>query len=345
VEVREIRDFDTLSEEYRDDWQRLCEQSPHATIFQTWEWMQSWWRFHHKGKRLRVLILSDAGRVVGIAPFFIRFGPLRVLQLLGTGGSDYLDLLAESNREADVVSHIAQFLQKNKATWDWADLQQVKPNAVATQLSGARVLQGETCPYLPLESSYELLLKSLGKKLRQNIGYYARALEKQYMVTYRLADAVTLTEDLEAFFELHQRRWNSRWMPGAFSSRQARAFHTAVAHAQLASGRLRLHTLLLDGTPQASLYAFHHQKTTYYYLGGFEPTLAKLSLGTVLTAHAIHQAIEQDHATEFDFLRGNEGYKYKWSAKDRYNQRVSLERSGLVHAMHAKHGGAGKKES
>src|SRR5262249_14112411 len=103
--------------------------------------------------------------------------------------------------------------------------------------------------------------------------------------------------------------------------------------------------------------------TCYYYLGGFDTTLARLSIGTVLTAYAIRYAIEKDSATEFDFLRGDEGDKYRWGAVDRYNARVSLTRPGLRSAllaakgraslrlemrlktwMHRRHGGAGVQQ-
>ncbi len=128
---------------------------------------------------------------------------------------------------------------------------------------------------------------------------------------------------------------------------------------------LRLHTVSLDGQIRAALYCFHLGDRTVYYLSGFDPApdLAKFSLGTVLTARAIRHAIEEDSAREFDFLRGNEGYKYKWGARDRFNARLSLPRSGprsrllrasgrvglhLEHRfkeyMHRKHGGAGAEK-
>jgi CelD/BcsL family acetyltransferase involved in cellulose biosynthesis len=124
---------------------------------------------------------------------------------------------------------------------------------------------------------------------------------------------------------------------------------------------LRLHVLELDGIARAALYCFHKGPRTCYYLGGFEPTLAKLSLGTVLTGRAIRHAIESDGASEFDFLRGDEPYKYKWGALDRKNARLVKVSSGggrllaalgkrrmalelmLKHRMHAAHGGGKKR--
>ena len=340
-------------------WKLLAAASQSATIFQTWEWSAAWWKHNRAGKRLFALRVEDSeGSVLGLAPLFRSAGVLRVV---GTGGSDYLDFLALPKREREVAEAIAQWLQQYRTRWLWADLQQVRPESVAPRLPGAQIWQGETCPFLPLPETYDAFLKSLSKKLRQNVGYYERSMAKLHTLELRLATSETLREDMEAFFTLHQLRWRGRWMPGAFASHAARAFHTTAAQNLFASGNLRLHTLRLDGKPVAALYCFHKGSTTFYYLGGFDPMLSKLSPGTVLTAKAIQHAIEADGATQFDFLRGDEGYKYRWGAQDRYNQRVSLTPVGIVqplgallatsgrlalslelrlkHAMHARHGG------
>jgi CelD/BcsL family acetyltransferase involved in cellulose biosynthesis len=72
----------------------------------------------------------------------------------------------------------------------------------------------------------------------------------------------------------------------------------------------------LEGRILAVDYGFLHARRAYYYLGGFDPEAAKVSPGTLVVAHAIEEAIREG-ACEFDFLRGQEPYKYKWGAHDR----------------------------
>ena len=341
-------DFASLSG-YRDDWQRIARASPRATVFQTWEWISAWWRFNGRGKRLHAIVFTDGGAVVGFALLYrpLLPSPLRTWRFVGTSGSDYLDTLALPGYEAQVGAALWQYLGKQGSRWDWCDLQQVRPGScldAAPPPADTKVRvatwEGETCPYLPLGPDWETTRKAFGKKLRGNIGYYGRALEKAYAVELRVATPDTLKADLESFFFLHQRRWNKRWLPGAFASRSARAFHSDAARQLLAAGMLRLYTLSLDGEAQAALYCFHKGATCYYYLGGFEPDLARLSIGTVLTAHAIKSAIEQDGATEFDFLRGDEPYKYRWGAIDRHNRRLSVTHGGVRPALLAAGGRA-----
>ncbi len=341
--------------------QTLCALSERASAFQTWEWLSAWRA--HPGRRARLILLTfeEAGEVVGCAPLTLSGGPLKTLSLMGRGGSDYLDLLAAPGFENSVAQNFGNWLENNKKRWNWLDLPEVRPGSVAENIPGVELWEAETCPYLLLEKTWDAQKKAFGKKLRGNLSYYERALEKNHTLTLRLATKETLEADMEAFFALHQRRWRGRWMPGAFASARARAFHLAAAQNLLDSGALRLHLLDLDGITQAALYCFHKSPGTCYYLGGFEPSLARYSLGTVLTGRAIRHAIEADGAQEFDFLRGDEPYKYKWGALDRRSGRLSRASGpggsllamlgrrqlevelALKHRMHAAHGGDRKK--
>ena len=93
----------------------------------------------------------------------------------------------------------------------------------------------------------------------------------------------------------------------------------------LDAGALRMHAMRIDGRIVAVFYGFAHHDTVYYYLSGQDPELEKLSIGTVMVAHAIEQAV-RDGAKTFDFLRGAEEYKYAWGAKDRMSRRRQLFR-------------------
>ncbi len=259
---------------------------------------------------------------------------LRRISFLGTGTSDYLDILAAPGHEASVATSFYAFLAQCGG-WQIADFQQLREGALlrehVPEISGSLHsfdAIGEPCPYLALPNDWDLLLQSFGKKTRTNIGYYDRALQKVYAVE---AGAVTDESELDAelthLFDLHQRRWNQRWLPGVFGGKRVQAFHRDAARRLLKQGWLRLFSLRLDGVTQASLYCFAYGDRFCYYQGGFEPTLARLSLGTVLTARALQAAIAEDRVI-FDFLRGDEPYKAKWTGASRVNSRRLVTRAG-----------------
>jgi CelD/BcsL family acetyltransferase involved in cellulose biosynthesis len=86
---------------------------------------------------------------------------------------------------------------------------------------------------------------------------------------------------------------------------------------------LRLYGLRLGGAAVAALYAMQAHGRAYYYAGGFDPALGALSPGTMAVGHAIEEAVREG-CREFDFLRGREGYKYRWGAEDRPTYRRCL---------------------
>ena len=224
--------------------------------------------------------------------------PMRRLSFLGTGTSDYMDILAAPGWDSRVAEEMYRFLEQTGG-WQIADFQQLREGALlrlTPPRSGGKLhsfdAAGESCPYLALPPAWDMLLQSFGKKTRTNIGYYDRALQKVYAVEAgSVTDKAQLEAELTHLFDLHQRRWNQRWLPGVLGGKRVQAFHRDAAARLLAKGWLRLFYLRLDGVTQASLYCFAFSDRFCYYQGGFEPTLARLSLGTVLTARAMQSAI------------------------------------------------------
>jgi CelD/BcsL family acetyltransferase involved in cellulose biosynthesis len=344
VEVQEVRDPNGLAG-LREAWDDLVERSERATIYQTWEWNEAWWEAFRRGKRLRLLLLKREGALVGIAPLYSsrHLGtPLRRLAFLGTGAADYLDVIT-TDAEADAVcAALLEHIQHSRVH-DLADLQQLRPNAYLREYAerperahaarrSLHLVPMEPCPFIPLEATYEATIARLGKKMRSNIGYYDRLLTRTYEdARITLAGPEELVAGMAALFELHQKRWNARLLPGVLGGAKTQSFHARVAERFQERGWLRLHLTHADGRAVAALYCFHYRNRCYYYLGGFAPDLAKFSLGTVLTARAMRQAIDEG-CEIFDFLRGAEPYKYRWQPEEAFNARLLVQRPRSIRA-------------
>jgi CelD/BcsL family acetyltransferase involved in cellulose biosynthesis len=339
VRIVELTDRECVSR-LGNEWRALQERCRDVSPYQTWEWNDAWWRHFGARKRPCVLLLyADRTDLVAIAPLYTSWHlrtPLRRLAWMGTGLSDYLGPLIAQAHEQEAARALLAHIDSGLRGWDLADLQQLRPISPLLALApkplpyrpdeSQCVLPMEACPYLALPPTWEDLTRRLGKKMRSNLGYYERLLFKTFPdAAYSLADATTLDAGMTAFFELHQNRWNARWLPGVLANRRVQAFHREVAARFLDRGWLRLHLLRIGGEIRSALYCFAFGGRTYYYLGGFAPDLAKYSLGTLLTAQAIREAIREG-STEFDFLRGNEPYKYRWLPDERMNHRLLLLR-------------------
>ena len=84
------------------EWRRLFERDTRSTPFQSWEWIEAWWRHHGAGTPW-VLRARDGGAVVGLMALVItryRGTPLRQVRWMGAPLSDYQDFLCEPGRDA-----------------------------------------------------------------------------------------------------------------------------------------------------------------------------------------------------------------------------------------------------
>jgi CelD/BcsL family acetyltransferase involved in cellulose biosynthesis len=261
--------------------------------------------------------------------------PLRRLQFIGTGVSDYLDFVLDAEAEEAALEAILDWLYINRERWDLVDLQQLSEDSPTSHFWRERrlpdgllyeLIHGEVCPYMPLPASWEELSSRLGKKMCWNLRYYERLIRREFEVEMCALTEAELGEGIDAFFRLHTLRWRKRWLPGVLAGSRIRAFHREVAWLFAKRGWLRLHGLRLNDQLHAVLYCFVYGGKGYYYLGGFEPSLSRYSLGTVLTGFAIREAIELG-CSEFDFLRGDEGYKSRWKCERRTNFRATAVRA------------------
>jgi CelD/BcsL family acetyltransferase involved in cellulose biosynthesis len=115
---------------------------------------------------------------------------------------------------------------------------------------------------------------------------------------------------------LHAARWRQAGQDGVLRDPAVERFHRLSAPGLLRAKLLKLFVLRIEGEAVAALYGFLHRRRFYYYLGGYDPRFSLLSPGTLLIGHALEQAIAEG-AQEFDFLRGQEAYKYLWGARNR----------------------------
>jgi len=308
MEARVIDNFDELHA-LREEWLELWRRSPNATPFQSPMWLLPWWR-HFGSNELHAIALRDGGRLAALAPLYILRDDSESLGMfLGTGISDYLDVLGEE-------SFIEQIAAADCQLWDLQQLRASSPLLAAALPSGFtdNVEDQEPCLVLPLA---EL---SLSTHFQKKLRYYQRRLGE---VTFEEANAENLNQLLQSLFDLHAARWQRRGMPGMLGDDVIQQFHREVAQGMLEAGALRMYAIRAAGRIVAVFYGFADAATVYYYLSGYDPQLEKLSPGTLIIAHAIERAV-RGGTTTFDFLRGAEDYKLSWGAKERMNRRRQL---------------------
>ena len=144
---------------------------------------------------------------------------------------------------------------------------------------------------------------------------YARKLQRLQSFTFEEATANTLDEFSEALERLHQERWQEEGYQGALSAPRDRSFHREVARRYFERKMLMFYGIRLGGKLIAVIYGYRVCDSIYSYLSGFDPEYARKSVGAISIGYAVERAI-QGGCEAFDFLQGQEPYKYTWGARD-----------------------------
>src|SRR5919107_817280 len=156
--VEDAQAFATLEQEWND----LYRDSALVTPFQSWAWLYSWWEAYGKRYELQLITVRNGeGLLIGTLPLMLegRRGFRRLL-FMGTGQSDYLDVLARKGWEAEVAEAGTQAVGQ-VGTWQVADLHQLRPASAAWGIferwSGAKVrVWQESCPMIEVRPWDEL---------------------------------------------------------------------------------------------------------------------------------------------------------------------------------------------
>ena len=329
--------FDTL----RPEWNALLHASTADTPFLTHEWQCTWWSCLGEGE-LFVMTVRDGGALVGLAPLFILSQPdldgkvRRLLRLIGSvDASDYLDLIAVRGREREVFDAMLNVLAQSDE-WDVLDLYNV-PAASTTRsllpdLAAARGWkftdeQQVVCPIITLPATFEDYVQNLDKKERHELRRKLRRSEGTEGLTWYAITGDDHVHDqdaaAEAFIDLMMK---SRSDKSDFMTDRMRRFFHQMIHATHAGGFLHLSFLEVQGVKAATYLSFDYCQKRLVFNSGLETTgFQSLSAGIVLVARMIEDAITRGY-TEFDFLRGDEEYKYRLGAKDTWIYHLAVER-------------------
>jgi CelD/BcsL family acetyltransferase involved in cellulose biosynthesis len=152
--------------------------------------------------------------------------------------------------------------------------------------------------------------------LRSWLGRKERRLEREHGVRYRLAADPAGFEEL---LRLHALRFDDG-ASSAFAGRLA-AFHRDFAAVAVERGWRRLWLLEAAGEPVAAWYGIRYGRADCFYQGGRDPAWESHSVGALLIAHTIRQAVD-DGMTEYRFLRGGEAYKDRFATGDSGAERI-----------------------
>lgn len=321
-EVATLHDLERLAPR----WSELFERSAGATPFQHPDWLLPWCRRFPPSEPWALLLLRGE-RLVGLAPLLIyRSGEQRVATLMGTGVSDFTDALLDDEVGEAGAGALLHHLLRKRRRWDACVFEQLRAGSAllrALRSSGARLelAPQDRCLALRLPRDGDLA-SAIPWNLGRNLRRYRRRAEALGAVRFERCAPEGVEEGLAALVRLHGARWESRGQAGVLGAEIAE-FHREVMTRFAAARRLVLTALRVGDRTAAVLYGFLGRDRMYLYLMGMEPSLDRISPGTLVLGHFVEEALQLG-LREVDMLRGAEGYKYLWGPVERISWRATL---------------------
>jgi CelD/BcsL family acetyltransferase involved in cellulose biosynthesis len=307
-------DFDALSSE----WDELLERVVNAPFFMRYLYQRTWWQHLGEGDLALITVRNDEEQLVGLVPLYDQTGQ-RELTLLGhVEVSDYLDLLIDPAHLEATYNAILDCL--NDMKWDKIYLCSLPHNSIThtkfaefVQQRGWRVVvsQQDVCPVISLADSWDGYLATIDKKQRHEIRRKIGKINREASPVQYVVDSEDgLMEAMNDFIDLHQK---SAPHKEDFWRDELIQFFRSLAQNIAKQGWLKLYFLELDGIRVASMLCFDYDNQFLLYNSGYDPAYSNLSVGNVLTSYTIQAAIELGR-TRYDFLRGDEIYKFRFGA-------------------------------
>ena len=313
--------------------------SPTQAPFLCYGYLQRWWLYRGGGEwpesSLVLLGAREQGRLVGIAPFFkTRHAGQEKLLLLGSIEiSDYLDFIYLPEKGAIFFEALFKYLGQEPELKDLPlllfNLPESSPShALLNQAAAMHGWQLQTerayhTPAIPLAADWDTYLAGIDKKQRHEIRRKLRRAEEggEDIRWYILNQEHDLDAEIEDFLLLMAH------------DEQKQGFLTETMRAQLRSIMrwahdekiLQLSFLTVTGKKAAAYCCFVYQGRVWVYNSGFDPQFRENSPGWVLLSYLIQHAIQTGQKT-FDFMRGDEDYKYRFGAQDSFVLKVEITR-------------------
>jgi len=328
------KDFSEISPE---SWNALVEQSLTDTPFSRYEYLSEWWKTLGGGEwqnaELVLVSAKENDQLVGLAPLFIaEYDGHSALMLVGSIEiSDYLDLVVREQDLSRFLSGLWDFLLSTfPDRWsalDWYNIPDSSLTLAALKAEAEK--HGWThheeiyrpTPRIPLNGSFEEYLSRIDKKQRHEVRRkLRRAAESEKHVRFYIVDgSEDIDSEINAFFDLMvQDASKDKFLHPSMREQMTVTIRNAHKY-----GYLWLAFLEIDGTRTAASLNFDYKNKLWGYNSGVSREHMELSPGWVLLAHTIQWCCDNGRY-EFDFMRGDEEYKYRFGGVNKYVMRLKI---------------------
>jgi CelD/BcsL family acetyltransferase involved in cellulose biosynthesis len=335
--IRTLPELISLEKEWND----LLAISASHVPFLRHEYITAWWQGLGGGEWSRgelyvVTARQDQGELMGIAPLFItnnRDGEPALMLIGSIEISDYLNIITRPEDTSVFLEALLQHLIGDQAPGihllDWYNLLESSPTVSAMQAAAEKLGWSysqqllQHCPYIPLPGDWEKYICNIDKKQRHEIRRKMRRSEEYYLPVrwYITDEGNKLEQEVDDFLQLMANDPDK----AKFLTPAMRAQMHSIVQAAYKAGWLQLSFIEVNGKKAAGYLNFDYMNHIWVYNSGLDFQYSELSPGWVLLGYLLEWANEHQRQY-FDFMRGDEEYKYRFGAIDRRVMRLLVRK-------------------
>ena len=249
--------------------------------------------------------------------------------------ADYPDLLIHCDHP-EIIGLLTKYLFD--ARWDWIDFVDISERSRNLNLlidafkkNGCSpiIQQGAICPGIRISEGWEEYWSRKKSKTRYTINKKSKRLAAECgpLSLQVLTTGEEIGRGLEEASKVHAARWARQHTRTMFSEKKGQAFFGEALSGLAREGMVRLYLLRAGDRLTAFSLSFVGGGAHYYYIPGFDQAFAKDSPGHLLLLEIVREAHELGLGL-FDFMRGEEEYKYRWAETHDYTMRLLAAKPG-----------------
>ncbi len=327
-----------LLEKLRANWDAVYEADPESQFFLSSLYLFKWLaRLTYPSLVLAVKPDGDSTDYVAFLPIWIKTKERKngemynVVHMGGNHFADYTGFICRPEWAEQALPALGEKMRQ--MNWAQLHLQDLRASEHRTALfmkgfrkkdfqieEYQREIQDNidlgVCPYVRLPGDWDAYLDGkLSANTRQKLRRLLRQLETSTDLRITQPTPETIDRDIDILMGFWAKRWGDKKgvrLAGIIENNRKMLRHCFEA------GALFLPILWRGDKPGGALaiYIDHKKKTFLFFITGRDASFNNPQPGLVLHAHSIRYAIQNGFA-EYDFLRGNEDYKYSFGVDER----------------------------
>lgn len=308
--INNYKELDSL--EY--EWDELVSNIDNPQVFYKFLWIKAYLEnIDYKQKNdLKIILVYNKKKLVAIFPFILEN---KTLRFVTNKTVDYNNIyIKRDENKYAVIEKTMVFIFEN-IDFDGIELNNIQGDSELYIL--ADILRNKLNKKVIIEDSViapvlindENSINKFRNKQLKDIDRRKRKLLKDKDIKFEINCKVD-----DEFFEFVSNNHKKKWNHSVFFNKDYVNFYKEIV--TLMKENIEASKVIVDGEIVAAHFGFKDDKKVYYYIPTYKEEFSKNAVGYILLKELIDTYKDKE---EFDFLRGNELYKFNWTDNVRMN--------------------------